>query len=111
MALRHVLTALPGDFPTGIVVVQHMPPVFTQAFADRLNSLCALAVKEAENGEPILPGHVYIAPGDFHLTVSRFGTGSEGAAQPGPAGFRAPALGGRADALGGPGVRDEGASG
>ncbi len=74
VALRDLLTRLPGDFPTGIVVVQHMPPVFTQAFADRLNSLCALAVKEAESGEPILPGHVYIAPGDYHLTVSRFGS-------------------------------------
>jgi two-component system chemotaxis response regulator CheB len=71
VALRSLLTALPGDFPTGIVVVQHMPPVFTQAFAERLNTLCALGVKEAENGEPILAGRVYIAPGDRHMTVSR----------------------------------------
>ena len=73
VALKMVLTQLPGDFPVGIVVVQHMPPVFTKAFADRLDSVCAMRVKEAESGDPILPGRVLIAPGNWHITVTRFG--------------------------------------
>jgi two-component system chemotaxis response regulator CheB len=74
VALKTVLTMLPADLPVGIVVVQHMPPVFTKAFADRLNSCCQVAVKEAENGDPILPGRVLLAPGNWHMTVSRFGS-------------------------------------
>jgi two-component system chemotaxis response regulator CheB len=54
--------------------VQHMPPVFTRAFAERLSDCCALSVKEAENGDAILPGRVLLAPGNFHMTVSRFGS-------------------------------------
>jgi two-component system chemotaxis response regulator CheB len=73
VALKTVLTQLPGDFPAGVVVVQHMPPVFTKAFADRLDSCCAVRVKEAENGDLILPGRVLIAPGNWHMTVTRFG--------------------------------------
>jgi two-component system, chemotaxis family, protein-glutamate methylesterase/glutaminase len=73
VALKTVLTGLPAEFPLPIVVVQHMPPVFTKAFADRLDGCCALRVKEAEDGDPILPGRVLIAPGDFHMQVSRFG--------------------------------------
>jgi two-component system chemotaxis response regulator CheB len=71
VALKAMLSRLPGDFPLPIVVVQHMPPVFTKAFADRLHSCCALSVKEAEDGDPVLPGSVLIAPGDFHMTVER----------------------------------------
>ena len=74
VALKTVLAGLPGDFSLPIVVVQHMPPVFTRAFAERLNSTCAVAVKEAEEGDAILPGRVLIAPGDFHMGVSRFHT-------------------------------------
>jgi two-component system, chemotaxis family, protein-glutamate methylesterase/glutaminase len=74
VALKAVLTRLPAELPVGVVVVQHMPPVFTKAFADRLNSCCNIAVKEAENGDAILPGRVLLAPGNFHMTVSRFGT-------------------------------------
>ena len=73
VALKTVLTQLPGDFPVGILVVQHMPPVFTKAFADRLDSCCAVRVKEAENGDAVLPGRVLIAPGNWHMTVSRAG--------------------------------------
>jgi len=73
VALKTVLTQLPEDFPVGVVVVQHMPPVFTKAFADRLDSCCAVRVKEAENGDLILPGRVLIAPGNWHMTVTRFG--------------------------------------
>jgi two-component system, chemotaxis family, protein-glutamate methylesterase/glutaminase len=73
VALKTVLTGLPAEFPLPIVVVQHMPPVFTKAFADRLDGCCALRVKEAEDGDFILPGRVLIAPGDYHMQVSRFG--------------------------------------
>jgi two-component system chemotaxis response regulator CheB len=74
VALKTVLSMLPGDLPVGLVVVQHMPPVFTKAFAERLDSSCQLSVKEAENGDAILPGRVLLAPGNWHMTVSKFGT-------------------------------------
>ncbi len=74
VALKTVLSGFPKDFPIGIVVVQHMPPVFTGAFANRLNSICEVNVKEAIDGDPILPGHVLIAPGDYHMTVSKYNT-------------------------------------
>jgi two-component system chemotaxis response regulator CheB len=69
VALKAMLSQLPGDFPLPIVLVQHMPPVFTKAFADRLDSCCALSVKEAQDADPVHPGRVLIAPGDFHMTV------------------------------------------
>ena len=72
-ALRTVLEALPATAP-GVVVVQHMPENFTRAFANRLNSLCEVTVKEAENGDPVLPGHVLIAPGGKHMLIERRGT-------------------------------------
>ena len=72
-ALRKLLAALPEDFP-GVVVVQHMPENFTRAFADRLDQRCAVAVKEAENGDRVMPGCVLIAPGGSHLAVNRAGT-------------------------------------
>ena len=68
-ALQNVITRLPGNLPCGVVVVQHMPAGFTKALADRLNSISQIAVKEAEDGEMIRAGHVYIAPGNFHLRV------------------------------------------
>jgi two-component system chemotaxis response regulator CheB len=71
-AIRVVLEALPPDSP-GIVVTQHMPPGFTRAFAKRLDGLCRIHVKEAEEGERILPGHAYIAPGALHMRVAKSG--------------------------------------
>ena len=71
-ALREVLGGLPADCPA-VLVTQHMPPGFTKSFADRLNGLCRMHVKEAEPGERVLPGHVYIAPGGRHLSVKRSG--------------------------------------
>jgi two-component system chemotaxis response regulator CheB len=71
-ALREVLSGLPADCPA-VMVTQHMPPGFTKSFADRLNSICRMHVKEAEQGERVLPGHVYIAPGGRHLLVKRSG--------------------------------------
>ncbi len=63
------------SFSAGIVVVQHMPPVFTRMYAERLNNTCALEVKEAEDGDVVLPGRVLIAPGDFQMEVERSAKG------------------------------------
>jgi two-component system chemotaxis response regulator CheB len=71
-ALREVLEALPANAP-GIVIVQHMPEHFTKAFARRLDGLCEVAVKEASNGDPVLRGHVLIAPGGKHTMLERQG--------------------------------------
>jgi len=71
-ALEAVLTALPRVCP-GIVVVQHMPEKFTTAFADRLDKLCALEVKEAVHGDRVLPGRVLVAPGGRHMLLKRSG--------------------------------------
>lgn len=71
-ALEHVLTALPRVCP-GMVIVQHMPERFTAAFADRLNSLCQIEVKEASNGDRVIPGRALIAPGGRHMLVKRNG--------------------------------------
>ena len=71
-ALEEVLTALPPDAP-GMVIVQHMPEKFTAAFAQRLDSLCEVQVKEAEHGDRLLPGRALIAPGGRHLVLRRSG--------------------------------------
>lgn len=71
-ALRVILEQLPKDSPA-ILITQHMPAGFTKSFADRLNQVCEITVKEATHGERILPGHAYIAPGDKHLTLGRNG--------------------------------------
>ena len=71
-ALREVLEALPANSP-GIVVVQHMPEHFTRAFAARLNTLCEVTVKEAEDGDTVMRGHVLIAPGGKHTMLERQG--------------------------------------
>jgi len=71
-ALRDIILALPPDAPP-IVVAQHIPPRFSTSFAERLDGLAAVRVKEAADGERILAGHVYIAPGDRHLMVKRSG--------------------------------------
>lgn len=69
-AIREVLTGLPADCPP-IVMVQHMPENFTQSFAGRLDGLCPMRVKEAEEGERLLPGTAYLAPGHSHLSLRR----------------------------------------
>ncbi len=71
-ATKDVLINLPADCPA-VVITQHMPPGFTKSYAARLDSLCRIKVKEATDGERILPGHGYIAPGGFHLSVERSG--------------------------------------
>ncbi|MDP9406835.1 MAG: chemotaxis response regulator protein-glutamate methylesterase [Actinomycetota bacterium] len=72
-ALAQVLQALPRDLPVPIVAVQHMPPVFTAMFAQRLNASCGLTVREARDGDALVPGTVLIAPGDHHMRVRRTG--------------------------------------
>lgn len=72
-AIREVLEPMPADAPA-IVIAQHMPPGFTTSFAARLNALCRISVAEARDGERILPGHAYIAPGGHHLRIERNGS-------------------------------------
>jgi len=71
-ALRVLLEGFPADCP-GIVIVQHMPEMFTKQFAQRLNSLCKVSVKEAENGDKVLRGHVLLSPGGKHMMLKRSG--------------------------------------
>ncbi|MGD9949482.1 MAG: chemotaxis response regulator protein-glutamate methylesterase [Desulfobulbus sp.] len=71
-ALKVFLMDLPADSP-GILITQHMPEAFTKTFARRLDGLCKIAVKEAEHGERVLPGHAYLAPGNRHLLLKRSG--------------------------------------
>jgi two-component system, chemotaxis family, protein-glutamate methylesterase/glutaminase len=71
-ALKSLLETLPSDAP-GIVIVQHMPELFTRAFANRLNGLCAITVKEAETNDTVLRGRALIAPGNHHMLLRRSG--------------------------------------
>ncbi len=73
-ALQTVLSKIPADFPVPIVIVQHMPPIFTKHLADRLHQLTALTVVEAKRGDALWAGGVWIAPGDHHMTFRRIGT-------------------------------------
>jgi two-component system, chemotaxis family, protein-glutamate methylesterase/glutaminase len=71
-ATKEVLAGLPADAPA-VMITQHMPPGFTKSYAARLDGLCRIRVKEASDGERVLPGHAYIAPGGMHLSVDRSG--------------------------------------
>ena len=71
-ATKEVLVNLPPDCPA-VMITQHMPPGFTRSYAARLDGLCRIRVKEAQDGERVLPGHAYIAPGGLHLSVERSG--------------------------------------
>jgi two-component system chemotaxis response regulator CheB len=71
-ATRELLMGLPADSPA-VMITQHMPPGFTKSYAARLNGLCRIRVAEASDGERVLPGHAYIAPGGYHLSVERSG--------------------------------------
>ncbi len=82
-ALRIFLGALPPDCP-GVVVVQHMPEIFTRAFAARLNTECAIEIKEAQNGDRVLAGRALIAPGNYHTLVNRTGGHYEVEVREGP---------------------------
>ncbi len=71
-AVKDLLEMLPPDTPP-ILITQHMPERFTKTWADRLNSLCRIGVKEAQHGDSVLPGHALVAPGNFHMTLVRSG--------------------------------------
>ncbi len=71
-AIKEFLVQLPSDSP-GVLITQHMPEGFTRSFANRLDKLCKISVKEAEGGERVLPGHAYLAPGHSHLKLVRSG--------------------------------------
>jgi two-component system chemotaxis response regulator CheB len=73
-AIREVLVRLPADVPP-ILIVQHMPEMFTGSFARRLDSLSAMNVREAIHGEPVLPGVAYLAPGHSHLSIKHMAAG------------------------------------
>jgi two-component system, chemotaxis family, protein-glutamate methylesterase/glutaminase len=70
-ALAVLFPAFPADFPIPIVIVQHMPPVFTGRLAERLSSLSQIETQEAENGALVRPGRAWLAPGDFHVALAR----------------------------------------
>ncbi|MDH5720054.1 MAG: chemotaxis response regulator protein-glutamate methylesterase [Spirochaetia bacterium] len=82
-ALEFILTRLPRVSP-GIIIVQHMPEKFTLAFAQRLNSISEVEVKEAEDGDRVIPGRVLIAPGNFHMILKRSGAQYRVTVQDGP---------------------------
>ncbi|NMM22997.1 MAG: chemotaxis response regulator protein-glutamate methylesterase [Phycicoccus sp.] len=82
-ALSRVLRGTPR-LPVPIVLVQHMPPIFTRQFAARLDSLCASTVLESAGGEELEPGHVYVAPGDFHLELRATARGAQTVLHQGP---------------------------
>lgn len=83
-AIQEVLTRLPKNTP-GIAITQHIPPVFSRAFAERLNELCAMEVKEAQDGDTLMPGRVLIAPGNFHMVLRKSpGSGVRVTIQDGP---------------------------
>lgn len=73
-ALHEVLPRLPASLPAGVLIVQHMPPGFTRSLAQRLNDISTLHVKEAEAGDFVQPGVALVAPGNYHMSVSRRGT-------------------------------------
>lgn len=81
-AIRQVLVDMPESSP-GIVIVQHIPAVFSTAFANRLNDLCQVRVKEAADGDPVTPGLALVAPGNFHMTLRKRGSGYSVAVQDG----------------------------
>jgi two-component system chemotaxis response regulator CheB len=83
-ALADFLPGIPGNFPVPIVIVQHMPPLFTRLLATRLNARCALTVQEGISGESLQAGQAWIAPGDYHMVVQRQGTSVRLALSQGP---------------------------
>ena len=83
-ALQFVLSQIPGDFPAGILVVQHMPEGFTEMFARRLDECCALDVQEAKSGDLLVAGRVLICPGNRHLMARRMPRGDMAVLSDGP---------------------------
>lgn len=71
-AIKQVVASLPSVSP-GVVIVQHMPPVFTKMFAEKLDSISEMSCKEAEDGDNVIPGRILVAPGDYHMELVRYG--------------------------------------
>ena len=104
--------ALPASFPLPVLIVQHMPELFTKLFAERLNGRCPLRVREAAEGDAVRAGTIYIARGNWHMEVlaaARSGAAGHAAPAPGPAGEPLPPGRGRAFSLGGGGLWSRGA--
>ena len=72
MALQRILTRLPANFPAPILLIQHMPGAFTTAFAERLDKLCQITVKEAQDGDTLRPGVALLAPGGKQMMIGNF---------------------------------------
>jgi two-component system chemotaxis response regulator CheB len=83
-AISFLLPHLPEDFPAAILIVQHMPEGFTRMFADRLDHACRIRVREAQHGDPVLPGTALIAPGDRHLKIAKAGRANIAVLSEGP---------------------------
>jgi len=83
-ALMEILPQFPATFPLPVVIVQHMPPIFTKQLADRLSAHCSLEVVEASEGMPLTPGRVVVAPGDYHMRLRRTASGTSVALDQGP---------------------------
>jgi two-component system, chemotaxis family, protein-glutamate methylesterase/glutaminase len=83
-ALTEIFRSLPGDLPAPVVVVQHMPPVFTKYLAERLDAVSALDVREAQEGDLLVPGGAWLAPGNFHMQIERTDDGPAVHLQQGP---------------------------
>lgn len=71
-AIAYILKSFPADMP-GIVIVQHMPAVFTRMYAERLNNTCLMEISEARSGDQVIPGRVLIAPGEYHMSIKKNG--------------------------------------
>lgn len=82
-AIHDVLIGMPANGP-GIVITQHIPPVFSRAFANRMNEVCAMQVREAENGDSLLPGLALVAPGDYHMILRKSASGYRVEVKDGP---------------------------
>jgi two-component system chemotaxis response regulator CheB len=82
-AIQEVLVRMPANSP-GIVITQHIPPVFSRAYADRLNKLCPMAVKEACDGDTVVPGRALVAPGNYHMLLRKSAEGYRVQVKDGP---------------------------
>ena len=110
-ALAALVPQFPADFPVPIVIVQHMPPLFTRLLAERLNALARSGVQEGKEGQKLQRGQVWIAPGDYHMTVTRIGTGFVLGHQPRSSGKFLPSGSGCVVPFGGAQLRRECAGG
>jgi len=110
-ALGELLPALSGDFPVPVVIVQHMPPLFTRLLAERLNKKSPLDIREGESGQELQAGQAWIAPGDYHMVLERARELGASGAESRAAGKFLPACSGCTVSFGGVGIRGQCAGG